>query len=92
MRGFLTAVETHRREGARAHGEPEQACQGRPLPAAARPAGQGSRGGALAACVLGAAPSGNQVTMLLPQGGHHRVFDWGAVRHRDLGAELGEQL
>jgi hypothetical protein len=44
------------------------------------------------ACILGAVPSSNRVTILLPEGGHHGVFDWGAVRRRDLGAEAGQQL
>jgi hypothetical protein len=41
---------------------------------------------------LGAAPSSNQVTILLQEGGHHLEFDWGAGRRRDLGAEAGQQL
>ena len=90
--GTLAAGETHRGQGARAHSEPERAGQCWPRPAAARAAGQSSRGGAPVACILGAAPSSNRVTILLPEGGHHRVFDWGAVRRRDLGAEAGQQL
>jgi hypothetical protein len=42
--------------------------------------------------ILGAPPSGNRVMVLLPEGGHHRVFDSRAVRHRDLGAEAGQQF
>ena len=72
--------------------EPESAGQYWLLPAPARADGPGSRGGASPTRSLGPGPRTNRETVLLPEGGHHRVFDRGTVRHRDLGAEAGQQL